>query len=121
MSIGSGSIVEHHVLIEDGVRIHSQAFVPEYCILEVGCWVGPNVVLTNAKYPNRPDTKEQLTGVRVGRMAVIGANVTILPGLNIGEKAIVGAGSVVTRDVPPEYVVFGSPAKIHRKITESKI
>ena len=120
VSIGSGSVIEGHVRIEDGVRIHSQAFVPEYCILEEGCWLGPNVVLTNAKYPNRPNTKERLTGVKVGRKAVIGANVTILPGVYVGEEAIIGAGSVVTKDVPCEYVVFGSPAKIHRKIIDSR-
>jgi acetyltransferase-like isoleucine patch superfamily enzyme len=118
VSIGTGSIVEHHVQIENGVRIHSQAFVPEYCVLEEGCWIGPNVVLTNAKYPNRPDTKQNLRGVRVGRHAVIGANVTILPGLSIGERAVVGAGSLVTRDVPSSVIAFGNPATVHRQIAQ---
>lgn len=113
VSIGSGSMVEHHVRIESGVRIHSQAFIPEYCILEKDCWLGPNVVLTNAKYPNRPDTKQSLEGVRIGSQAVIGANVTVLPGIYIGEKALVGAGSVVTKDVPSGAVVSGNPATIH--------
>ena len=49
VSIGTLSVVEHHVEIEKGVRIHSQAFIPEYCVLEEGCWIGPQVVLTNAK------------------------------------------------------------------------
>ena len=115
VSIGSGTIIEHHVRIEDGVRIHSQAFVPEYCILEKGCWLGPNVVLTNAKYPNRSDTKEKLAGVRVGRNAIIGANVTVLPGVHIGESALVGAGSVVVHHVPAGGIVFGNPATEKRK------
>jgi len=118
VSVGSGSIIEHHVRIENGVRIHSRAFVPEYCILEEGCWLGPNVVLTNAKYPNRPDTKQKLAGVRVGRRAVIGANVTVLPGAYIGDGATIGAGSVVTRDVPPGVIAFGNPATVHRELAE---
>lgn len=107
VSIGTGTVIEHHVQIGDQVRIHSQAFIPEYSILEEGCWIGPNVVLTNAKYPNRPDTKQNLRGVKVGSRAVIGANATILPGVVIGEGAIIGAGAVVTRNVPAGTIVYG--------------
>lgn len=118
VSIGTGTIVEHHVIIESEVRIHSQAFIPEYCHLEKGCWLGPNVVLTNAKYPNRPETKNNLNGVRIGAGAVIGANSTILPGVTIGRGAVVGAGSVVVRDVPPNTVIYGNPAKIQGSASE---
>jgi UDP-3-O-[3-hydroxymyristoyl] glucosamine N-acyltransferase len=51
VSIGTGSCIEHHVGIANHVRIHSQAFIPEYSILKESCWIGPNVVLTNALYP----------------------------------------------------------------------
>lgn len=114
VSIGTGTVVEHHVRIGNGARIHSQAFIPEYSVLESGCWIGPNVVLTNAKYPNRPDTKKNLSGVTVGRNAVIGANATILPGIHIGDNAIIGAGAVVSRNVPAGAVVYGTPANIRR-------
>lgn len=115
VSIGTLSIVEHHVKIGNGVRIHSQVFIPEYTIFEDECWIGPNVVFTNAKYPNRPDTKYNLKGVRIGKEAVIGANVTILPGVVIGDKALIGAGSVVTVNIPNEAVAYGNPARVHRK------
>lgn len=111
VSIGTNSVVEHDVIIEDGVRIHSQAFVPEYSILKKGAWLGPNVVLTNAKYPRYPGVKENLEGVIVGENAKIGANSTVLPGVEIGKNALIGAGSVVTRDVEENTVVSGNPAR----------
>lgn len=118
VSIGTLSVVEHHVTIGDNVRIHTQAFIPEYSVLEDGCWIGPNVVLTNAKYPLSPGVKDQLAGVVIRKGAKIGANATILPGVVVGENALVGAGSVVVRDVPPGAVVVGNPAKVIRDISE---
>jgi len=116
VSIGTQTVVEHHVTIEDGVRVHSQAFIPEYCVLKAGAWIGPNVVLTNAKYPKSPDAKANLKGVVVGEDAKIGANSTVLPGIVIGANALVGAGSVVTADVPEGAVVAGNPARIINRI-----
>jgi len=116
VSIGTLSVVEHHVTIADNVRIHTQAFIPEYTILDESCWLGPNVVITNAKFPAHPNTKNELKGVRVFKKAKIGANSTILPGIQIGENSLVGAGSVVTKNVKPEMVVAGNPAKELYKI-----
>jgi acetyltransferase-like isoleucine patch superfamily enzyme len=118
VSIGTLSVIEHHVEIADNVRIHTQVFIPEYSTLEEGCWIGPNVVFTNAKYPQSPGVKEQLLGPVIRRRAKIGANTTILPGVVIGENALVGAGSVVVKDVPPGAVVVGNPARIIRDISE---
>lgn len=116
VSIGTHSIVEHHVKIDNNVRIHSQAFVPEYTELEEGCWVGPNVVITNARYPKHPDAKENLRGAKIGRNAKLGANVTVLPGIMVGENCLVGAGSVVTKDVLKNTIVAGNPAVLVRQV-----
>ncbi len=115
VSIGTLSVIEHHVVIEKNVRIHSQVFVPEYTVLEEGAWIGPNVVFTNAKYPNTPTTKDELRGVRVKRGARVGANSTILPGVTIGINSLIGAASVVVKDVPDGVIVAGSPAVVLRK------
>jgi len=118
VSVGTLSVIEHHVEIGNGVRIHTQAFIPEFSVLEDGCWIGPNVVLTNAKYPLSPGVKDQLAGPVIRKRAKIGANATILPGVVVGEDALVGAGAVVVRDVPPGAVVAGSPARVIRQISE---
>lgn len=111
VSIGTLSVVEHHVEIEDGVRIHTQVFVPEYTTLKTKCWLGPNVVLTNAMYPMSPNVKDELKGPIIEEGAIVGANSTVLPGVNLGKDSVVGAGSVVTKDVGPSSVVCGNPAK----------
>ncbi len=116
VSIGTLSVIEHHIIIEDDVRIHSQAFVPEYSHLKKSCWLGPNVVLTNAKFPKHPDAKEELQGPVIEENAKIGANATILPGIIVGKNSLVGAGSVVTADVPDNAIVAGVPSKELRKI-----
>ncbi len=116
VSIGTLSVVEHHVKIGNGVRIHTQVFIPEFTTLEDESWLGPNVVITNAKYPKSPDAKKELKGPYIKKRAIIGANSTLLPGITIGEQAIIGAGSVVTKDVPDKHVVAGNPAKLINKI-----
>lgn len=118
VSIGTHTVIEHHLIIQDSVRIHSQAFVPEFTTLETGCWIGPNVVFTNAYHPLCPKAKECLKGATVRRGAKIGANSTILPDLVIGENALVGAGAVVNKDVPANAVVGGVPAKVLKMIDD---
>lgn len=119
VSIGTLSVVEHHVIIGNGVRIHSQAFIPEFTELQDDCWVGPNVVMTNARIPNTPDAKKQLKGPVVKIGATIGANSTILPGVVVGKESLIGAGTIVTGDVADNVVFVGTPGRVtkpYRKI-----
>lgn len=118
VSIGTHSIVEHHVQIGHGVRLHSRVFVPEYSILEDECWLGPGVMVTNARYPQSRGVRERLIGAHIERGAIIGANVTLLPGVRIGAGALIGAGSVVTKDVPPGMVMAGNPARVLRAVSD---
>lgn len=112
VSVGTLSVIEHHVKLGNGVRIHTQVFVPEFTVIEDDAWLGPNVVITNAKYPLSPGVKESLEGPIIRKGAMVGANATILPGVVIGAYALVGAGSVVTKNVPDRAVVVGNPAKV---------
>ncbi len=112
VSIGSHTVVEHHVRIGDGARLHTGCFVPEHSVLDAGAWLGPGVVVTNARYPNRPDTKAELEGVHIESGAVVGAAAVLLPGVTVGAGALVGAGAVVVRDVPAGATVVGNPGRV---------
>ena len=117
--IGRNCKIEAYVYIEGGVvigdncKIKPFVFIPTGVMMEDDVFIGPNVTFTNDKYPRaRGDWK--LLQTRVKRGASIGANCVILPGVTIGEKALVGAGSVITSHVPDNAVVAGNPAQILR-------
>jgi acetyltransferase-like isoleucine patch superfamily enzyme len=110
-SVGSGTVIEFSVTIHDGVRLHSQCFIPEHSVLETKCWIGPRVVVTNARFPASPRTKASLEPVVIKQAAKVGANATLLPGVILGAGCLVGAGAVVTRDVPDDAIVVGNPAR----------
>ena len=116
VSIGTHSVIEHHVAIGNGVRIHSLVFVPEYTVLENDCWIGPNVVFTNDRYPQSPKGKKKLDCVVIRERARIGANVTLLPGVEVGSGTLVGAGSVVTENLAGGSIFAGCPARFIREI-----
>ena len=85
-----------------------------------GVFIGPHCVLATEYHPEDPATRHSLLTrpIVIGRNAWLGANVTVLAGVTIGENAIVAAGSVVTRDVPPDTLVVGSPARPLRPIKQ---
>ena len=103
--IDKGAVVGDNVTIKNGVSVY------EGVTLEDGVFVGPNVAFSNDRYPRSRREGWTLEGVTVKKGASLGANATILCGVTIGEYALVGAGSVVTRDVPAYAIVVGSPAK----------
>ena len=106
--VGTGTIIEGDVTIGDNVNIQSMVYIPKFTTIGSKVFIGPCVVLTNDKYP--PSGK--LVGPILCDGCSIGANVTILPGIIIGEGALVGAGSVVTHNVPPHKTVYGNPARV---------
>jgi len=108
--VGTGTIIDGDVIIGNDVRIQSMCYIPPKTRIEDGVFLGPNVVLTNDKYPMSP--KDNLIGPTIKRGAVICANCTILPGVEIGEEALVAAGAIVTKDIPPRKMAIGCPAKV---------
>jgi len=118
VSIGTNAVLEYGNRIGDRVRIHSGCFL-ELTTIEEDVFVGPNVTFTDDPHPMKcPRYSECKGGPVVRRLARIGANATILPGVEIGAEALVGAGSVVTEDVPPGMVVVGNPARVIKAVRD---
>lgn len=84
--------------------------------------IAPNVILCSATHPISPNLREKgmeyNMPVKIGNRVWIGANVVVMPGVIIGDNSVIGAGSVVTKDIPANVVAFGNPCKVHREITE---
>jgi len=126
VSIGANSHVERDSIIGNNVRVHSFCFIPEYTIIEDDVWMGPGVTITNVVHPPCPIFKERghemelkcLKGPLIKKGAVIGARSILLPGIEIGERSFVAAGSIVTKDVKPDTVVVGAPAKKTKRIKD---
>lgn len=118
VSIGTNAVLEFGNRIGNRVRIHSGCFL-EMVTIEDDVFVGPNVVFTDDPHPmGCARYTECRGGPTVRRLARIGANSTILPGVVVGENALVGAGSVVVDDVPDGAVVVGNPARVIRRVDE---
>jgi acetyltransferase-like isoleucine patch superfamily enzyme len=118
VSIGTNSVLEFGNRIGNRVRVHTGCFL-ELVTIEDDVFVGPNVTFTDDPHPmNCPRYRDCLGGAVVRRFARIGANATILPGVEIGADALVGAGAVVVDDVPPGAVVVGNPARVIERVDE---
>jgi acetyltransferase-like isoleucine patch superfamily enzyme len=118
VSIGTHAVLEFGNRIGNRVRIHSGCFL-ELVTVEDDVFIGPNVVFTDDPHPmGCAHYTECRGGATVRRLARIGANSTILPGVVIGENSLVGAGSVVVSDVPADSVVVGNPARVIRRVDE---
>jgi len=110
VSVGTGAIIEGNTTIGNDVNLQSMVYIPTNTRLGNSIFIGPNAVLTNDRYP--PSAIGGLVGPVIDDHAAIGANVTILPGIRIGEGALVAAGAIVTKDVPAHKLAVGAPAKI---------
>ena len=112
-NICDGVFIEGGARVGDRVTIKSGVQLWDGVVLEDDVFVGPNATFTNDPFPRSRQWLEEYPKTVVGHGASIGANATILPGLEIGRGAMVGAGAVVTRPVPPNAIVSGNPARIH--------
>lgn len=119
-NICDGVFIENDVVVGDRVTVKSGVQLWDGIELGNDVFVGPNATFTNDRFPRSRMWQDRVLKTYVDEGASIGANATILPGIVIGKAAMIGAGSVVTRDVPPFAVVIGNPAKIHRHLTDAE-
>ena len=121
-TIGSNCNINCHTFIENDVTIGNNVTVKSGIYLWNGIsvgndvFLGPNVTFTNDKYPRSKQYPESFQRITIEDGASVGAGAIILGGVTIGKKAMVGAGSVVTKDIPAEELWMGNPAKFVRKI-----
>jgi UDP-2-acetamido-3-amino-2,3-dideoxy-glucuronate N-acetyltransferase len=118
--VGRGASVENEVRIGMRVKLQTGAYITASSVLEDDVFVAPGVVLTNDPTAGRR-RGEELRGAVLRRACRIGGGAVLLPGVEVGEEAFVGAGAVVTRDVPPRTVVLGVPAKVVREVGEAEL
>ncbi|HVW90448.1 MAG TPA: hypothetical protein VHC01_13375 [Gaiellaceae bacterium] len=115
--LGRGSLIENDTTVGSGTRIQAEAYITAYSTIEEDVFIAPCVVTTNDNYMGRTEKRKSLMkGPTIRRSARIGGGSILCPGIEVGEEAFVGAGAVVTKDVPPRKVVVGSPARVLRDV-----
>nr|WP_314614801.1 acyltransferase [uncultured Pseudomonas sp.] len=118
-NICAHSLIEGDVIVGDRVTVKSGVFLWDGTRVADDVFIGPNATFTNDPLPRSKAYPEVFKGISLEKGSSIGANATILPGVRVGEYAMVGAGAVVTKDVPPYAVVVGNPARVIRMMDKN--
>ena len=120
--IGRGSLVENDTTIGALTKIQADAYITAYSTLEEQVFIAPCVVTTNDNFMGRTEKRHELVaGPTIRRGARVGGGAILLPGVEIGEEAFVGAGAVVTKDVPARMLVVGNPARVVRQVPDEEL
>jgi acetyltransferase-like isoleucine patch superfamily enzyme len=120
--VGRGSLVENDTTIGALTKIQADAYITAYSTLEESVFIAPCVVTTNDNFMGRTEERHALIkGPTIRRGARIGGGAILCPGVEIGEEAFVGAGAVVTKDVPARKLVVGNPARVLRDVPDDQL
>ncbi|MEX5899009.1 acyltransferase, partial [Proteus vulgaris] len=115
-NICAHTLIENDVVIGNNVTIKSGVYIWDGMRIEDNVFIGPSVTFTNDIFPRSKQYPEKFLNTIIKKGASIGANATILAGITLGENCMIGAGSVITKDIPANAVVIGNPARIIRFI-----
>ena len=120
--LGRGSYVENDTTIGAMTKIQAEAYITAYSTLEEHVFIAPCVVTTNDNWMGRTEQRfGNVKGPTIRRGARVGGGAILCPGIEIGEEGFVGAGAVVTKDVPPRTVVVGNPARVLREVPDDEL
>jgi acetyltransferase-like isoleucine patch superfamily enzyme len=120
--VGRGSLIENDTTVGELTKIQADAYITAYSTLEENVFIAPCVVTTNDDYMGRTEKRHELVrGPTIRRGARVGGGAVLCPGVEVGEEAFVGAGAVVTKDVPPRTVVVGNPARVLRDVPADEV
>lgn len=114
--VWNNTVIDYDCKIGNDVKIHANCYIAQYTEIGDGVFMAPGVTIANDPHPGCPQSAECMKGPVIEDGVQIGVNATILPMVRIGARSLVGSGSVITRDVPPDSVVFGNPAKVRGSI-----
>ena len=112
VSIWSNSVIDYGCQIGSHVKIHTNVYIAQFTTLEDEVFIAPGVSFANDIHPGCPMSGPCMRGPTIKRGAQLGVNVTVVPYVVIGEHALIGAGSVVTRNIPARAVAYGNPARV---------
>ena len=110
--VGTNTVIEGHVVIGDFVKIESNCFIPTHTSIGNRVFIGPGMVLTNDRYPQKMRDQYRPEGPIIEDGVTLGGGVVVVPGVRIGKGAFVAAGAVITKDIPPMSFVKGVPGEI---------
>jgi acetyltransferase-like isoleucine patch superfamily enzyme len=120
--LGRGSLIENDTTVGARTKIQADAYVTAYSVLEDDVFIAPRVVTTNDNWMGRTEQRfGNIKGPTIRRGARVGGGAILCPGIEVGEEAFVGAGAVVTKDVPPRTVVVGNPAHVLREVPDEEL
>jgi acetyltransferase-like isoleucine patch superfamily enzyme len=120
--VGRGSLIENDTTVGALTKIQADAYITAYSTLEDNVFIAPCVVTTNDNFMGRTERRHELiAGPTIRRGARVGGGAVLCPGVEIGEDAFVGAGSVVTKDVPARKLVVGNPARVVRDVAPDEL
>ncbi|MEO6637851.1 MAG: acyltransferase [Ginsengibacter sp.] len=121
-NLGQNTFVDNNVVIGSGVKIQNNVSVYNSVTIEDDVFIGPSVTFTNVTNPRAfVERKHEFKKTLVKKGASIGANATIMCGIEIGEYSMVGAGAVITKNVPPYMLVLGNPGRVISKVSKDGI
>lgn len=117
LNIWNNSTIDYGCRVGSNVKIHNNVYIAQYTTIEDDVFLAPGVMIANDPHPI---CTKCMKGPTIKKGARISVNATLLPGVIIGQNSLVGAGSVVTKDVPDNVVVVGTPAKVVSKLKDLK-
>jgi acetyltransferase-like isoleucine patch superfamily enzyme len=120
--LGRGSYIENDTTVGALTKIQAEAYITAYSTLEDNVFIAPCVVTTNDNWMGRTEKRfGKVKGPTIRRGARVGGGAILCPGVEIGEEAFVGAGAVVTKNVPPRKLVVGNPARVLRDVPDEEL
>jgi len=116
--VWNNSVIDYGCTIGNSVKIHANCYIAQFTEIGDGVFMAPGVTIANDPHPGCPQSAECMKGPVIEEGVQIGVNATILPMVRIGARSLIGSGSVITRDVPPDSVVYGNPARVRGSVYE---